>query len=111
MTQLQVAREYETALANDLNNILAQVVGAGRSAVTVRANLNFDAVTETSDEFAPADQAVPRSSTTTTETFTGNNVDIGGVPGTGTNGGTDAGATNAEGNSEYTRTETTTNNE
>lgn len=111
LAQLDVARQYETALANDLNNILAQVVGVGRSAVTVRAMLNFDTVTETSDSFAPVDQAVPRSSSTTTETFTGNNLTVGGVPGTGTNGGVDGGDTEATGASEYTRTETTTNNE
>jgi len=111
LAQLDVARQYETALANDLNSILAQVVGVGRSAVTVRAMLNFDTVTETSDQFAPVDQVVPRSSSTTTETFTGNNLTVGGIPGTGTNGGVDGGDSEATGASEYSRTETTTNNE
>lgn len=111
-TQLELQRQYELALQRDLENTLAKVVGPGRSAVTVRALLNFDAVTETSDQFASPENAVVRSQSTVTETFTGTNLTVGNIPGTGTNGGPNAGAgTNATGNSEYTRTETTVNNE
>ncbi len=110
-SQLELQRQYELALERDVEETLAKVVGPGRSAVTVRAFLNFDAVTETAEEYAPPEQAVPRSSTTVTETFTGTNLTVGNVPGTGSNGGTAGAGTNATGNSEYTRTETTVNNE
>ena len=43
------------------------------------------------DEFGAADSAVPRSTTSTTETFNGSNLNVGNVPGTGTNGGTGGG--------------------
>ncbi len=107
LSQMEVARQYEAALQRDLNNVLAQVVGPGRSAVTVRAALNWDTVTETADTYAPVDEAVPRSSVTIEETFVGDNIGVGGVPGVGA-GDDPAGAV---GTSEYTRTETTVNNE
>ncbi|MEO8540267.1 MAG: flagellar basal-body MS-ring/collar protein FliF, partial [bacterium] len=111
-TQLDLQRQYEASLQNDVEQTLAKVVGQGRSAVTVRAALNFDKVTAVEDKFGTADQAVPRSSTTTSETFNGNNLNVGNVPGTGTNGGTGGtSATTANGNSTYVKTETTTNNE
>lgn len=109
-TQMDMQRKYEAALQRDLNTILAQVVGQGRSAVTVRAAMNFDSVTEMSDQFADAEDSTPRSSTTTTETFNGNGLTVGGIPGTGANDG-DGADTEATGESQYTRTETTTNNE
>lgn len=111
-SQLQLQRQYELALQRDVEGTLAKVVGVGRSAVTVRAKLNFDSVKENDDKFAAAAQAVPRSTTSTTETFTGSGLNVGNVPGTGANGGVDVGAgTTANGNSNYSRTETTTNNE
>jgi flagellar M-ring protein FliF len=109
---MELQRQYEAALQRDVEGTLAKVVGAGRSAVTVRAKLNFDTVKQDEDKFAPAAQAVPRSTTSTTETFTGSGINVGNVPGTGTNGGTNQGTgTTANGNSNYSRTETTVNNE
>lgn len=60
-TQLDLQRQYESSLQRDLENTLARVVGAGRSAVTVRARLNFDNVKTTSEQFGTAPQV--RSST------------------------------------------------
>ncbi len=108
-TQLELQRQYETALSRDIENTLARVVGAGRSAVTVRASLNFDKVQTDKQEFGTQPQV--RSSTTTTETYSGNGVNVGNIPGTGTNGGSNAGGATGSGNSSYNRTETTTNNE
>lgn len=111
-SQLDLQRQYEASLQNDVQRTLAQVVGTGRSAVTVRAALNFDKVTAVEDKFGAANEAVPRSTTSTTETFNGSNLNVGNVPGTGTNGGTGGGTnTTANGDSTYSRTETTTNNE
>ncbi|MGE5596804.1 MAG: flagellar basal-body MS-ring/collar protein FliF [Hyphomicrobiales bacterium] len=110
-SQLELQRQYEQQLTRDVEETLAKVVGPGRSAVTVRAALNFDSVTKKEDTFDP-EGVVPRSSSTSSETFTGTGVTPGEVPGTGTNGGTNPGAaTNGNGNSSYTRTDTTTNNE
>lgn len=110
-SQMDLQRTYETQLQRDVEQTLAKVVGVGRSAVTVRAALNFDNVTSVADEYDP-DSVIPRSSTNVTETYNGDSSSIGNVPGTGTNGGTDTGAGTATGgNNSYTRTETTTNNE
>jgi flagellar M-ring protein FliF len=110
-TQMELQRAYELSLQRDLEQTLAQVVGVGRSAVTVRAVLDFDEVTETETQFADAGQAVPRSSVSVQETFNGNGLTVGGVPGTGANGADIAADDAATGNSQYTRTETTVNNE
>jgi flagellar M-ring protein FliF len=108
---MELQRAYELSLQRDLEQTLAQVVGVGRSAVTVRAVLDFDEVTQTETQFADADQAVPRSSVSVEETFNGNGLTVGGVPGTGANGPDIAADDAATGNSQYTRTETTVNNE
>ena len=111
-SQMDLQRQYETALQNDVQQTLAKVVGPGRSAVTVRADLNFDQVTSIQDEFGAPEEVIPRSTTSTTETFNGSNLNVGNVPGTGANGGTGGGTnTTTNGNSTYSRTETTTNNE
>ncbi|MCC7364265.1 MAG: flagellar M-ring protein FliF [Dehalococcoidia bacterium] len=108
-SQLEIQRQYENQLENDLKQTLGQVVGTGRSAVTVRAQLNFDTVQETKDEFG--DEPVVRSNSSVTETYSGTGINVGNVPGTGTNAGTNAGTDAATGDSTYSRTETTTNNE
>lgn len=109
-TQLDLQHSYELSLQRDLESTLGKIVGQGRSAVTVRAKLNFDNVQSTAEKYGATPQA--RSNTTTTETYNGNGINVGAVPGTGTNGGTNVGTnTNATGNSTYNRTESTTNNE
>ena len=110
-TQLELQRAYELSLQRDIEQTLAQVVGVGRSAVTVRALMDFDEVTETATEFAAADQSVPRSSVTVQETFNGNGLTVTGVPGTDANDASVAADDAASGNSQYSRTETTVNNE
>ncbi len=108
-SQMDQQHRYELSLQHDLESTLATVVGAGRSAVTVRAKLNFDNVQTASEKYG---DTKPLSSTTHTETFTGNGLNVGQVPGTGTNGGV-AGAANttANGNSTYTTNDSTTNNQ
>jgi flagellar M-ring protein FliF len=109
-SQLELQRQYELALQRDVEATLARTVGAGRSAVTIRARLNFDSVTEEKDAFGAEPQV--RSTSTSSEVFTGNGLNVGGIPGTGSNAATTPGTgTTANGNSSYTRTETTTNNE
>ncbi|MBI5947945.1 MAG: flagellar M-ring protein FliF [Chloroflexi bacterium] len=109
--QLELQRQYEVALQRDLESTLTRVVGPGRSAITVRAQLNFDKVTQDQDTYAAAASAVPRSSTTSSETFSGAAATAGGVPGTGANNGAAAAGSTTGGNSTYTRSSTTVNNE
>ncbi|HMO96141.1 MAG TPA: flagellar basal-body MS-ring/collar protein FliF [Tepidiformaceae bacterium] len=108
-TQMDLQRQYELSLQRDVTETLARVVGPGKSAVTVRAQLNFDQVTQAEQQFGTQDQAVPRSQTTTEETFVGSNLTVGAVPGTDGNTGAGNAAGTGNGNSEYSRTETTTN--
>ena len=109
-TQMDLQHQYELALQRDVEGTLAKVVGSGRSAVTVRARLNFDSVKTAADTFGTAAQIVPRSTTSTSETYTGSGLTAGSVPGTDANTGGGSSATTG-GNSSYSRTETTTNNE
>ncbi|MCK9520594.1 MAG: flagellar M-ring protein FliF [Dehalococcoidia bacterium] len=110
-SQMELQRSYELQLQRDVEQTLGKVVGPGRSAVTVRAALNFDTVKRVQDEFGGEDDIVIRSETTTTETYTANNLNVGQVPGTGANGPADPGGNVLNGESNYTRTESTTNNE
>lgn len=109
-SQMDLQHQYELALQRDVESTLGKVVGVGRSAVTVRARMNFDNVKTSADTFGTA--PIARSSTTTSEVFNGTNLNVGAAPGTAANGGTGAGAAaGANGNSTYNKTETTTNNE
>ena len=109
-SQLDLQHQYELALQRDVEGTLGKVVGVGRSAVTVRARMNFDSVKTSQDTFSPT--PVVRSSTTSTETFAGTGINVGAAPGAAANGGTGADAsTSANGNSTYNKTDTTTNNE
>ena len=107
--QMDLKRQYERSLESAVQTILAPVVGVGRSAVTVNADLNFDSI---SSEESTLGEPVVRSQATTEETFTGSAAgDAAGVPGTGANDDT-AGGTTADGTaSTYTSSQTTTNNE
>jgi len=109
-SQMDLQHQYELALQRDVESTLAKVVGVGRSAVTVRARMNFDNVKSSAETFGAA--PIARSSTTTSEVFNGTNLNVGAAPGAAANGGTGAGAAaGANGNSTYNKTETTTNNE
>jgi flagellar M-ring protein FliF len=114
-SQMGLQRQYEVALQRDVESTLSKVVGPGRSAVTVRAHLNFDKVQQSEDKFAPGAQAIARSTTSTTETYSGaGGPGTGAIPGASANGGGAANAVNnaaATGNNNYQRTETTSNNE
>jgi len=109
-SQLDLQRQYEISLQRDVEATLGKVVGAGRSAVTIRAKLNFDTVKQQQDTFGTGVQV--RSATTSTETYTGANAGTAGnIPGTGSNPGTVTGTTGGTGTSQYSNTQTTTNNE
>lgn len=68
--QLRMTREYETALAQDLNTMLATVLGTGRASVVVRAEMDFDERTTESETFTP-ESATPLRQQTIDETLNG----------------------------------------
>ncbi|MEN1976279.1 flagellar basal-body MS-ring/collar protein FliF [Cellulomonas olei] len=62
---------YEQRVTGAVQALLDQVVGAGKSAVTVTAELNQDQTQRTSEEFSIAEDVPPLVSSTTEETYTG----------------------------------------
>ncbi len=56
-SQLMAASAYESGLERDIQELIAAVVGPGRSVVTVTADLNFDAVSTITEEFIPSENA------------------------------------------------------
>ncbi|MBL4876373.1 MAG: flagellar M-ring protein FliF [Cohaesibacteraceae bacterium] len=61
------SRAYENRLKNQVREIIASVVGPGRSRVQITADLDFNRITEVSDIYDPDGQVV-RSTQTRTET-------------------------------------------
>jgi flagellar M-ring protein FliF len=62
---------YEQRVTSAVQALLDQVVGAGKSAVTVTAALNQDQTQRTSEEFSATENTPPLVSSTTTEEYTG----------------------------------------
>lgn len=56
-------RALETSLQNEIRQIVSSVVGQGRSRVNVRAELNYNRVTQTSDQFDPEGRVVRSTQT------------------------------------------------
>jgi flagellar M-ring protein FliF len=81
-TRSQQVKAFEEKMTGSVEGMLDKVLGAGNTAVTVTADLNFDkTVTNTKRYFSDPD-AVPLSDTTLTETYTAPNAPgIGGVVG------------------------------
>ena len=77
---LRMTRDFETALATDVENLLATVVGPDSASVVVRARLDFDeqsVETQTFDE----ESAVALRESTIDETYTGAGAPPGGTLG------------------------------
>ena len=81
-SQLALQQTYEQAIERDAQQLLDRALGLGKSAVSVRAILNFDRLeTETFTPGIGGDQ-VQRSSTAVTETYSTNgDASTGAVPG------------------------------
>lgn len=115
---LELQHQYEQTLQLSVQQVLDRTLGAGQSAVTVRAQLNMDRVETQTEAYTPGetDTGVPRSSTSVTESYDANGAAAGGVvPGAVANvpGADTSLAENATGGSDggttYARNETTTN--
>ncbi len=76
---LELTREYERALAADVQRLLASVPGGQTASVVVRAQLNFDQ-TSTETETVDPGTAVPIDSSSTREVLDQGGADTGAVP-------------------------------
>ena len=102
-------KTVEQGYINSLTTMLERVVGAGKVAVRVTADLNTEKVTEQAELYDPAQQVV--RSEQTVESNSASNGGSGGVAGVqGNTPGGDA-SSSGGGASNETRTETTTNYE
>ncbi|MGI9598371.1 MAG: flagellar basal-body MS-ring/collar protein FliF, partial [Acidimicrobiales bacterium] len=74
-TQLRARREFESVMENDLEALLALVVGPGHAVVNVAAELDFDSVVTVTEEYrpneSPAGDQVKLAETTRAEIFRG----------------------------------------
>jgi flagellar M-ring protein FliF len=79
----QQTSDYEARVQASIQAILDRVVGAGKGAVTVNADLNYDQTHRTSESYtAPTPSPLPPlSSATTSEVYAGNGTATGGVLG------------------------------
>jgi len=120
--QQQLQRELEQSLTRDAQQLLDSTLGVAKSAVSVRARLNFDQVEHESSTFNKGDDdGVPVSTSTTTERYqTTGEATAGAIPGAVTNvpganadlpggeGGTTA-STTTPNTTDYERTESQSN--
>ncbi|WP_019136068.1 flagellar basal-body MS-ring/collar protein FliF [Cellulomonas massiliensis] len=65
------ASDYETRVAASVQQLLDRVLGAGRSAVTVTAELDFDESQRTTETFGSTEGTPPLASSTKTESYNG----------------------------------------
>lgn len=69
------ATDYEQRVKGAVQALLDQVVGAGNSAVTVAADLDYDQTQSTREEFSATPDTPPLASSTTSEQYTGSGAD------------------------------------
>ena len=86
-SQLEMQQNYQKNLEKSAQALLDQALGYSKAAIRVHAELDWDQVESNSETFSPAGTtAQVRSSSETTERYTGNPGDwIGGVPGVSSN--------------------------
>lgn len=77
---LRMTRDYESALATDVKNLLTSVMGPNSASVVVRAKLDFDETSTESETFVP-DSAVALKEQAIDESFAGAGAPPGGTLG------------------------------
>ena len=117
--RIEMQHSYEQALQRDAQALLDRSLGPSRSVVSVRVEMDFDSLEIETEEYdaGAAEDGVPRSATTVSETYRteGADVSVGTVPGAvakvpGADGNLPAGDTTTTPNTtDYSRSETTTN--
>jgi flagellar M-ring protein FliF len=100
----QAEQNYDNELEAKLTALLAPVVGTGHAVVTVNAALNFDKTSTTTNSYLNDPNAPPLSQQTTSEKYTGNQVN------SGTLGAAAAAGTTGSTGGSYSKTSTTVNN-
>ena len=111
--QRELERQHERELENKVRIMLEQVFGPGTAVVRVKVDLDFDKRTSSFVEYTPNPETgvgVPRSNERQEESYTGQGNPVNGNPGTTTN--IPGYAINSSTvNSEYNRSNSTTNYE
>lgn len=79
--QIEITNSYEERLREKAQSMLDQVLGPGQAVVRISAELDFDAIQETSEKFDPQ-SAVVRSESATNESNKSKTESAGGVSGT-----------------------------
>ncbi|HEY0118551.1 MAG TPA: flagellar basal-body MS-ring/collar protein FliF [Cellulomonas sp.] len=92
----QQATDYESKVQLAVQNLLDPLVGPGKSAVTVTADLNQDSTQRTTEQYSATPSTPPLASSTKTENYTGTGAGATGVLGPDniavpTDGATDGG--------------------
>ena len=103
----QVEQEYDARLEDKAQQILDRVLGAGRAEVSVRADVDLNQRSTTSETYDFENGTPPLSESTTREEYTGNGAPVGGV--LGPENQPDA-AGNVGGDSAYNKESATANN-
>lgn len=67
----QTTTDYENRVTSAVQALLDQVLGTGKSAVTMTADLDYDQTQRTTEEFSAAEGVPPLISSTTTEEYSG----------------------------------------
>lgn len=108
----KMRHDVEARFEASLTGMLERVVGAGKVAVRVTADINADKVVEQSEIYDPTQQVV-RSEQSVESANTSSNGGAGGLTGVAGNtpGGEASGSSSGAGGSNENRTETTTNYE
>jgi flagellar M-ring protein FliF len=102
----QLEQDYEDRLAANAQAVLDPILGPGRAKVSVRADVDLDQRSTTSETHTYEEGTPPISSSTTTEEYTGNGAAVGGILGPENQADAGAGA----GDSAYNKESTTANN-
>jgi flagellar M-ring protein FliF len=103
----QQTEAYEDRMTEKVQQLVERVVGSGRAAVQVTADLDFDATERKSEEFSPAPNTPALSESSSQETYKGTGSTPGGVLGPDNIGvpNTTGGANNS-----YDKSQRTANN-
>ncbi|HYH35224.1 MAG TPA: flagellar basal-body MS-ring/collar protein FliF [Nocardioides sp.] len=102
----QLEQDYEARLASNAQAVLDPILGPGRAKVSVRADVDLDQRSTTSETHTYEEGTPPISESTTTEEYTGNGAAVGGI--LGPENQADAGG--GTGDSAYNKESTTANN-
>jgi flagellar M-ring protein FliF len=107
LAQEAAEQKYDSTMANVVDTMLAQTLGANKAQVMINANVNANQAT--TDTLTYAKKGVPLSQQTSVETLKGGNASVGGTAGTAGNiTGSPTASTSGGANSNYKNQTTNT---